>query len=460
MALVKDMTKGRETPLLIKFMLPMLLGNVFQQFYNIADSAIVGQHEGATALGSIGCTGSLNFLFFSLCNGLSVGAGIIVAQHFGAGNDRRVKNTVANSLYIVTLFGILISVLGVLIARPVLTLLDTPKAQIDGAVDYMKIICGGNIAVALYNYSAQVMRALGDSKSPLIFLIVASFINVGLDVLFVIYLGYGIKGAAWATVIAQAVSAVASLIYGFIRNPYFRLTKENLKIDKVIVTQCLKIGMPLAAQGMLIAISCVILQRVVNSFDEVAVSAYTVTNRIEQLVQQPYSSLGAAVSTFTGQNMGAGKQDRVRTALKKSIMIVAAFSIIMLAVCFIFGRPIMRLFVKESNVIDIGAKGIRITSLMYFFLGTIYVTRGLLNGAGDAVYAMINGCVEVTGRICFPLLLIHLLNIGLWAIWLTTGLTWFITAMAGVIRYRQNKWCDLTVAVKEKNTEQISSDSE
>lgn len=450
MALVKDMTKGRETPLLLKFMLPMLLGNVFQQFYNIVDSAIVGQHEGATALGSIGCTGSLTFLFFSLCNGLSIGAGIIVAQHFGAGNSKRVKNTVANSLYIVTAFGIIISIIGVLLARPVLTLLNTPKAQIEGAVDYMHIICGGTLAVALYNYSAQVMRALGDSKSPLIFLITASIINVVLDLLFVVVLGFGIKGAAAATVISQAVSAVSSMVYGFIRNPYFKLKRENLRMDGVIMSQCFRIGMPLAAQGMLIAVSCVILQRVVNGFDEVAVSAFTVTNRIEQLVQQPYNSLGAAVSTFTGQNMGAGKQDRVRTAMKKSVLLAACFSLLMLIICYACGRPIMRLFVKEADVIAIGAKGLRITSLMFFPLGIIYITRGILNGAGDAVYAMVNGCVEVTGRICFPLILIHLFNIGIWAVWLTTGLTWVITGLSGVIRYRQNKWCDLTVAVKEK----------
>lgn len=448
-AMVKDMTCGKETPLILKFMLPMLFGNVFQQFYNIVDSAIVGKHEGATALGSIGCTGSLNFLFFSVCNGLSVGAGVLVAQYFGAGNKKSVKNTISNSLYIVVIFGMLISVIGAAIARPVLTLMDTPATQIEGAVSYMRIVTGGTIAVALYNYAAQVMRALGDSKTPLIFLVIASIINVGLDVLFVIKLGWGVKGAAWATVISQGMSAVLSLVYGFLKNPYFKLSRDNLKINRQIFRQCFNIGMPLAAQGMLIAISCVILQRVVNSFDDIAVSAYTVTNRIEQLVQQPFSSLGAAISTFTGQNMGAGKQMRVRTAFRKSILMVIVFSIFMLAVCYIFGQSIMRIFVNEQEVIEIGAKGLRITSAMFCPLGLIHLTRGILNGTGDGFFAMINGFVEVAGRVGFSLLLVKLFGIGIWAIWSTTGLTWVITALAGIIRYRQNKWCNISLTKTE-----------
>lgn len=449
MAVIKDMTKGKETPLLLKFMLPMLLGNVFQQFYNIVDSAIVGRFEGATALGSIGCTSSLNFLFFSICNGLSIGAGVLIAQNFGAKNERLVKNTIANSLYIVTAIGIVISLIGFFSARPILTFMKTPEAQFEGAVDYMQIVSGGTIAVALYNYSAQAMRALGDSKSPLFFLVVASVINVVLDLLFVCEFGMGVSGAAYATVISQAVSAISCLVYGFLKNPYFRLKKENLRFDRNIAGKCFKVGVPLASQSMLIALSCVILQRVTNSFDEIAVSAYTVTNRIEQLVQQPFASLGAAVSTFTGQNMGAGQTERVRTSLRKSTMLVAGFSVIMLGVCHIFGANIVSIFVKEKEVINLGANGLKITSALFFPLGMIHITRGVLNGAGDALYAMINGVMEVIGRVGFSLILVNFVDIGVYAVWLTTGLTWVITALTGVVRYLQGKWSSYRMVEKE-----------
>ncbi len=445
-SLVKDMTHGKEMPLLLRFMIPMLMGNLFQQLYNIADSAIVGQHEGANALGAIGCTGSITFLFFSCCNGLSIGAGILVAQYFGAGNREKVKQTLANSLYIIAAFGIVLSALGILLTRPVLTLLETPAEQLEDAVRYMHIICGGTIAVALYNYSAQTMRALGDSKTPLIFLIVASIINIILDILFVVIMELGVEGAAYATIISQCVSAVCSLLYGIWKNPYFHLTKEHLKFNPEIAALCFRIGLPLAAQSILISLSCVILQRVVNGFDAVVVSAFTVTTRVEQLVQQPFSSLGAAMSTFAGQNMGAGKSERVKTAFKKCAWITAILSAAMLIICNTIGEQIVHIFVNDSEVIQIGAMGLRITSLMFFPLGLIFITRGLLNGAGDAFYAMINGIIEVVGRVGFSIILVVLLPVGIRAVWIATGLTWVITSVAGLIRYKQGIWLkkDLT----------------
>lgn len=438
--LVKDMTHGRETPLLLRFMLPMLLGNLFQQVYNLADSIIVGQHEGVNALGSIGCTGSITFLFFSFCNGLSMGAGILIAQYFGSGRGDKVKQTLANAFYIQMVSGVLLSIIGYLSARPILTLLKTPAGQIDGATTYLEIVCLGTLAVSLYNYAAQTMRALGDSRTPLIFLIVACLINVFLDLLLVVGLNMGVMGAALATVLSQCISAVCSLLYGFWKNPYFKLKREHLRFDREISAKCFQIGLPLAAQSILISISCVILQRVVNGFEEAVVSAFTATTRIEQLVQQPFNSLGSAVSTFTGQNMGAGKTDRVKTAFHKSIWIAAAISLSMLIACYAAGSFMIRCFVNDPEVIRIGAMGLRITSLMFFPLGMIYITRGLLNGAGDAFYAMINGAVEVTGRVGFSLLFVVIFPIGIRAVWFATGLTWVITALAGIIRYRQGKW--------------------
>ncbi len=434
------MTSGNELKLLVSFSVPMLIGNLFQQVYNMVDSIVVGKYVSADALAAVGATGSLNFLFFSLCLGLTGGIGIIISQHFGAGDKIHVRKAIFNSIYIIVTTGIIMSLLGMFLARPVLIWLRTPGNILDDATAYMQISCAGILAVAAYNCVSSILRALGDSKTPLVFLILASLINVALDLFLVINLGLGVRGVAYATIIAQVLAAAGSLIYALKKNPYFKIKKEEMIYDAGIVRKCYRLGLPLAMQSSLIAISCVALQSVVNTFGSVVVAAFTATSRIEQLVQQPFNSLGMALSTFTGQNMGAGRQDRVKRALAGSMLITAAFSILMLVLFYTFGNDIMRVFVSDIEVIDFGTQALRITSWFYFALGTIYVVRALLNGAGDAAYAMINGCVEVAGRIVFSNTLILIPSVGKWGVWLSTALTWFITGLASFIRYKQGKW--------------------
>lgn len=437
---VCDMTKGNEVGLLLRFALPMLVGNIFQQLYNMVDSIIVGKFVGSNALGAVGAVGNLNFLFFSLCLGLASGIGILISQFFGAGKDDYVKKIIANSVYIITISGAVMSIISFVFARPILHLMNTPAENMKDAVIYMQIVCGATVIVAIYNGISSILRALGDSKTPLIFLIVSSFINVGLDLLFVLVFHWGVAGAAWATVIAQFISAIGSILFALSRNPYLRLEKRHFTIDNDIIKKSFQIGLPVAGQNAMIAFSCVALQSVVNNYGATVMAAYTATSRVEQLVQQPFGSLGTAVSTFAGQNVGAGKYDRVSTSCKKSTLIVLVFSFMMIAVMFLFGDPIVRLFVNEPDVIEIGARGLRITSFMYFALGMIYITRGMLNGVGDAAYAMINGLTEVVGRIGFAYLLMSIPAVGMWGVWYTNGLTWILAGAAGIIRFFQGKW--------------------
>ncbi len=455
---VKDMTSGNEFKLLISFSIPMLIGNLFQQVYNMVDSIVVGKYVGADALAAVGATGSLNFLFFSLCIGLTGGIGIVISQHFGAGDNVNVRRTIFNSIYIIAVTGLIMSLLGVFLARPILVWLHTPANILDDAVAYMQISSGGILAIAAYNCISSILRALGDSKTPLIFLIFASLVNVVLDLLLVIKFGMGVKGVAYATIIAQVLSAVGSLVYARKSNPYFTINKDEMTYDKYIASKCYRLGLPLAMQSSLIAISCVALQSVVNTFGSLVVAAFTATSRIEQLVQQPFNSLGMALSTFTGQNMGAGKLDRVKSAFVKSVIIVAVFSLAMLAVFYAFGNNIMMVFVSDKDVIEFGTQALKITSWFYFALGIIYIVRGLLNGAGDAVYAMINGSVEVAGRIIFSNTLILIPSVGKWGVWLATALTWLITGIASLIRYKQGKW-KLIKLVDEKNKEKENKSS-
>ncbi len=441
---VKDMTEGKELSLLMRFSAPMLVGNIFQQFYNMVDSIIVGNYVGANALAAVGATGSLNFLFFSLCNGMAMGIGILISQYFGAKDEVYLRKSIFNTIYLIAITGILMSLLGIILARPILILLHTPQEILADAVVYMQIVCGGILTVAAYNAVSAILRALGDSKTPLIFLVAASFINILLDLLLVIRFDMGVMGVAIATVIAQAFAAVGSLLFALTKNPYFKISREEMHYDSKIICNCVRLGVPVAAQSALIAVSCVALQGAVNKFGASVVAAFTATSRIEQLVQQPFNSLGAAVSTFSGQNIGARKIERVKKGYYESIIMITVFSVLMLAAAYIFGNDIMRLFVKDDTVIDIGAKALKITSLMYFPLGMIYVTRGLLNGAGDALYAMINGFIEVAGRVGFANSLVLVSAIGVWGIWWATGLTWVITGAASVLRYKQGKWKNMS----------------
>ncbi len=437
---VKDMTVGKPTGLLLTFMLPMVVGNVFQQLYNMVDSMIVGQVVGADALAAVGATGSLNFLFFSLCGGMANGTGVVISQHFGAGNHDYVRKTIANAAYIMLAVGTVMGALGFLLSRPVLVFLNTPDNILDDAALYMQIMCAGVLAVALYNCISAILRAVGDSKTPLYFLIASSIVNIVLDLLFVKTFGMGVAGAGIATIISQLLSGMGSLIFAAFKNPFFRIDRELRRPDKDIIWQCTRMGVPLAFQSSLIAISCVALQSVVNTFGSVVVAAFTATSRIEQLVQQPYNSLGMAMSTYTGQNIGAGKIDRVRQGYRKGLTIMAVFSLIMIPLAQFGGEFVMRLFVNDAEVISFGAQALKITSWFYLFLGTIYVTRGLLNGAGDAVFAFANGLVEMMGRICFAKPLTMIPFIGVWGVWLATALTWFVAGLFNASRYLQGKW--------------------
>lgn len=439
-AMVQDMTKGKEVPLLLKFTIPLLIGNLFQQCYSIVDSAIVGHVEGANALGAIGCTNWITYIFFACCNGMGIGAGILVAQYFGAAERENIKKAIANSFYIIMVLGIALSIIGFFITEPVLVLLGTPDGQIEQAIDYMQIICSGTFAVALYNYVAHVMRALGDSKTPLLFLLVASFLNIVLDVVFVVELGFGVKGAAFATVLAQLIAAIFSIIYAVCKNPYFRMERGDVRFDKSICVTCFQIGMPLAAQSMMISLSCVILQSMVNRFDEAVVSAFTVTSKVELLLDQPFIALSSALSTFTGQNMGAREEGRVKRAFTWSIVMTTVYCLLVIVAIFVFDEQIARLFVQERAVVEISAMALRIMAVMYWPLGMIFIIRGLLNGAGDAGYALTNGIVEVAGRIGFSVLFVFILPVGMWSVWIATGLTWCLTAFMAFLRYRKGIW--------------------
>lgn len=435
-----NMTEGNIYKLLLLFSLPMLLGNVFQQVYNLVDSIVVGNYVGKEALGAVGSVGSLTFLFFSFAMGLGNGMGVLVAQYFGAGKDSYVKKIIPNAFYVTLVAGVMVSILAVTLARPILTLMHTPIEDFEYACTYLQIVGAATFVVAIYNLVSAILRALGDSKTPLYFLVVASILNVGLDLLFVVAFHMEVAGVAYATIISQALSAVGSFAFAAITNPYFKLSKEDFKPDKELMMKGIKLGLPLAAQGGLIAFSCIVLQAVVNSYGPDVMAAFTATTKVEQLVQQPYGTISIALSNFTGQNIGAGKIDRVKEGFKKGTIVVVIFSLIMIVVMNLFGDNIISMFIKESEVVYIGAMGLKITCFMYLGLGMIYVARGMLNGAGDSMFSMLNGVCEVVCRVGFALILMNIPFIGMWGLWWTNGGTWILTAIMSVTRFFMGKW--------------------
>ena len=431
-----NMTQGHPIRLLMQFALPMLIGNLFQQAYSLADSVIVGQFLGSDALAAVGSTGSVTFLFFSICNGIGSGAGIVTSQYFGAGLFERTKRAIANAAYIMFVAAAVMGVAAYLAAPALLSLMDTPVEILPDAVTYMRMSCIGVPLVAVYNYSSSMLRALGDSKTPLYFLIFSCFLNVLLDLFCVYVLDMGVFGAALATIIAQLISGVGCLWYALKHNPYFHLTREDMQPDREVIRQSVRLGLPLALQWSLIAVSSTALQTFVNSFGAEAMAAFTATNRIEQLVHLPYGSISSALATYAGQNFGAHNMKRVKEGLRRGMLLSAIFTVIMMLAYQLLNQPIMQLFVKEEGVILIGAQALKLTSWFYIFLAVIYMSRGILNGVGDAMFAFINGIVEVICRIGLPIVMVALFpQTDMMGIWWTAGITWIISAAFCMLRY-------------------------
>lgn len=431
-----DMTVGNPAKHILLFALPTLIGNIFQQIYNLADSIIVGRFIGSNAFAAVGATSSITFLFFALCNGIGGGGGIIVSQYYGAHDDDNVKKCIINTGFIMLLVPLMFGLTGYALAPALLNMLSTPALILNDAILYTRYMCIGLIFVSLYNYLSSMLRALGDAKTPLYFLIISTVINIILDVIFVCFFKLGIKGAAYATIVSQLISALFCGIHAYRTNPYFRFERKDLSITFDMSYKIIRLGLPLSLQFGLIAISSMAVQRIVNTFGTVVVAAFTATNRIEQLIHQPYTTLGASISTYCGQNYGAKKYDRVYQGYKTGTVIMVSLTVILIIVMQLFGRAITGMFVTDTDVINLGALGLKITSLFYPALGMIYVIRGVLMGLGDAFFALFNGIVEVIGRFTIPMLMTVYMGFGETGIWLSAGVVWVLSAVTAWIRYK------------------------
>lgn len=435
-----DMTVGNPIGHILRFALPLLVGNVFQQLYNMVDSLVVGNFVGANALAAVGNCGAVNSLFFAMANGLSIGIGILAAQYFGAHNEEKIKTVIGNAVYVLGTVALVMSVVGILLSPLVIRILGTPDTIRADSVVYMRVTCAGMLGIAFYNGTAAILRALGDARTPLYFLVLSSIVNVILDLVFVLRMDMGVLGVGLATVIAELISAIVCMLYAYRKVSFFRLGKADMKPDRNMIVRAFELGIPIAMQSAMISVSRMVLQGVINSFGESVMAASDIINRIEELVQQPFSSLHAALTTYAGQNIGARDTERVRKGYRQSAVVAVGFGLLIIPIAYLFGERIVGAFVKDAEVIALGTTALHINSLFYAVVGMIHVSRAVLNGCGDTGFALMNGLTEVICRVCYSQFFTRIPALGYWGIWVTTAATWTTTAIVCIIRYKSGIW--------------------
>ena len=344
-----DMTSGSPVRLILQFMIPVCLGNIFQQFYNVADSIVAGQFIGVNALAAIGSTGSLMFFVTGWLNGLSSGFAILVSQRFGAKRYDQMRHYVAMSIYLAAAFAIVMTVGLLILNEPILRMMNFSDEIMPDVTAYMGIIYAGLIVTAAYNSLAAFLRALGDSKSPLYFLIISAVINVVLDIAFIVCFGMGVEGCAYATVIAQGISAVLCFVYILKKFPILHLKEEDFRISFRSFGHLLSLGIPMGLQFSITAIGTIIVQGAVNVYGEIYMAGFAAAGKLQNIIATVFTAFGATIATFVGQNRGAGRMDRVKTGVKYTQVMILIWSVVTMALVFFFGKYMMLLFVSASE---------------------------------------------------------------------------------------------------------------
>ncbi|MCI6464806.1 MAG: MATE family efflux transporter [Faecalicatena sp.] len=398
--MTKKMTEGSPAKLIVMFTIPLLIGNIFQQLYSMVDTLIVGRTLGVHALAAVGCTGSISFLILGFAMGVSAGLAIITAQRFGAKDEAGVRRSVAAGAWISLGVTAVLTLISVPLARKILELMRTPPEIIDSAYEYIVVIFWGIIASMLFNFLSNIIRALGDSRTPLLFLIIACILNIILDFALILIAKMGVAGAAWATIIAQMASAVMCLWYIKKKLPILHLKKEDWRVSGWDISQHIKVSMPMGFQMSIIAIGAVVLQFVLNGLGSVAVAAFSAAQRIDQIATQPMNSFGTTMATYGAQNYGAGKIDRIKKGVFQCSLISVGFSIVMGMVNIFAGYQLAGLFVGsgETGVQGMAQTYLQINGAMYFVLALLFIFRFTLQGLGKGFMPTVAGVMELVMR--------------------------------------------------------------
>ncbi len=384
----RDMTEGSPVSNLIQFSIPLLVGNLAQQLYNTVDSIVVGQYVGDNALAAVGASGPLLNLLLVLFMGVATGAGIMVSQYFGAKDRENLSLTVGNTLTLTLIAGLLMTILGVALTRPFMTMLSTPPDILDMSCDYLIIIFAGMVGCAFYNIVSGILRGLGDSMMPLFFLLLACGLNIVLDLLFVATFHMGVAGVAWATIIAQAISAIFCVLRLIRMRHVLTINGHTLRLHGDLVWRLIKLGLPAGLSQAIFSMAAIVVQSLTNSFGTAVIAASTMVMRVDGFVMMPNFTFGTAMTTFAGQNIGAGKLDRVHRGTKDGVIMALIVSSTLCACILLFGQYLMALFTDTPEVITLGVRMMRILAAGYIAMGLSQTLLGVMRGAGDTMTPM------------------------------------------------------------------------
>ncbi len=432
----KELTSGGPLKLIFLFMLPMFFGNLFQQFYNFVDALVVGRAVGLDALAAVGATGPVIFLVISFIFASTQGFAVVTAQKFGARDYNLVKKSTAAGFILSAALTVIMTIISAPFTYKMLSFLRTPDNIINLSYEYLFIMFIGIFATVFYNLSSNIIRALGDSKTPLYFLIFASFLNIFLDLLFILKFNMGIGGAAWATVVSQGISTVLCISYMFIKFPVLRLKKQDWLVDRDFLYEHLRVGIPMGFQMSVLTLGMIAVQYVLNSFGSIAIAAFTTAMRVDQIVSQSLLALAAAVATYTAQNFGANKMSRIREGARASVLIALVISV----VCVIFistcGKFVVGLFMNVPNeeVTALAMQYLNIIMIFFFFLGLLLIYRNILQGMGNVIAPLISGIAELIMRAAAAFILGHYM--GYLGICLATPAAWIAAAVVLYTGYK------------------------
>lgn len=444
-----DMTEKNPVAQIIKFTIPMLLGNIAQQLYNTVDSIIVGRFVGDNALAAVGSAGPILNLMIVLFVGISMGASIMVSQYFGARQRERLSRSIGNCITVTGMAVLFIMIVGPLITRPLLSLLSTPESIIGWCQSYLTIIFVGIVGSGYYNILSGVLRGLGDSVSALVYLLVATILNIILDLVFVAVFGMGVSGVALATIIAQFISAILCIRNLLKMTDIFELKREHLAPNKEYMMPLIRLGLPSGVTQAIMSMSMIVVQSLTNSFGEMFIASNVIVMRIDGFVMLPAFSFGTAMTTFAGQNIGAGKTDRVLKGARNGTLVAMGISSVLTVLILVFGRNLMGIFTKTEELIDLSYHMMQILAVGYIAMEVTQCLSGIMRGAGDTITPMwisIVSSVALRIPLAYGLVALtktpELVQGNCAMMYVSLLITWTVGALLTLLMYRLGRWKD------------------
>ena len=436
---MRDLSIGKERKLIFQFAMPMLIGNVFQQLYNVVDSIVVGNYIGKTALAAVGASFPIMFTLLSLLIGVAIGSTIVIAQYFGAKDINNVRKSIDTLFVFIFFASLVITVVGILLSKSIFRLIKLPEEALPLAELYFDIYLAGTIFFFGFNGISSVLRGLGDSKTPLYFLIIATILNVILDLVFVLGFKWGVGGVALATVISQFVALVLAIIYLNHYHEIVNLSWRKFMFDKVIFVKSLRIGSPIGLQQAFVALGMVAMFWLVNRFGTDAAAAYSVAFRFDSFASMPAMNFASALSTFVGQNLGANKPERIRRGLISTFYMTSVISLGISLLAILFGEPIMRLFTHDAMVVEIGRSYMVIVTGFYIVFSTMFIVGAVMRGAGDTFIPMLITFIALW-VVRIPLCYFLSEHFGYIGLWWGIPIAWLVGLIFSYLYYLSGRW--------------------